>query len=66
MKVPDIDTHKVGRLPSWVKCMTCHEGPRQNDWLVEVIPNSNALMHQTCAAKQGKLAGLNIGTEKEN
>lgn len=61
MKVPDTDTAKIG-LPSWVKCMTCGGKPTKGDWLMEVIPNSNALIHQSCAAKKGKFAGLNAGT----
>lgn len=62
MKVNEADTEKLSKLPYWVKCMKCGEKPRENDYLIEVIPHSTALIHQSCAAKQGKLAGLNIGT----
>lgn len=64
MKVPDVDTHKLGKLPSWVKCSRCGGKPTENDWLIEIIRHSNALIHQSCAAAQGKIAGLNLGTEK--
>lgn len=59
--VPDVDTNKLGRLPDWVKCMKCGGRPTKTDWLCEVIPNSSALIHQSCAAGQGKIAGLNLG-----
>lgn len=60
---------KANKLPSWVKCMECGERPRADDFLIDLIANgpgqqSNALIHQTCAAKQGKVAGLNIGGGK--
>lgn len=55
---------KARKLPSWVKCMVCGERPRRDDFLLEVVPNSSALIHQSCAAGQGKVAGLNIGIPK--
>lgn len=65
MNVPDVDTNKLGKLPTWVKCVKCGEKPRQNDWLIEIIPHSNALIHQSCAAGQGQFAGLNVGAVQE-
>lgn len=64
MKVKEYEAGELKRLPDWVKCMKCQGKPLENDWLIEIIPNSNALMHQSCAGKQGQLAGLNIGMEK--
>jgi hypothetical protein len=64
MRVNKTDVEDLKKLPEWVKCMACGGKPLQNDWLLEVVPNSNALLHQSCAAKKGKLPGLNIGMEK--
>ncbi len=55
---------KARKLPSWVKCMICGERPRTNDWLIDLMSTqqgmqSNALIHQSCARGQGKVAGLN-------
>lgn len=62
MRVNKSDTEDLSKLPYWVKCMACGNKPSEKDWLIEVIPNSSALIHQSCAAKKGELAGLNIGT----
>lgn len=62
MRIPDKATENLKRLPDWVKCMDCGGKPTETDWLIEVIPHSNALLHQSCAARKGKIAGLNIGT----
>jgi hypothetical protein len=64
MKVNDKDTEDLKKLPYWVRCVKCKQPPRQNDWLIEIVPNSNALIHQSCAAGQGQFAGLNIGNIK--
>lgn len=64
MRVREQDTENLRKLPSWVKCLHCGKPPTQTDWLIEIVPNSSALIHQSCAAGQGKVAGLNIGTEK--
>lgn len=50
------------RLPGWVKCASCGERPRWGDLLIEIVPNSSALIHSSCAASQGKIAGINVGT----
>jgi len=52
---------KANKLPSWVKCVECGERPRVDDYLLEIIPNASALIHQSCAAEQGKIAGINVG-----
>jgi hypothetical protein len=62
MNVNEADVDSLSTLPYWVKCVVCGEKPRKNDWLIELVRHSNALMHQSCAAKEGKVAGLNIGT----
>lgn len=64
MRVKEYAAGELKRLPDWVKCMKCGGKPKQNDWLIEVVPHSSALIHQSCAAGQGKIAGLNIGMEK--
>lgn len=63
MKVPETDTGVTKKLPDYVKCMKCGGKPLENDWLIEVVPHSNALLHQSCAAGQGKFVGLNLGME---
>lgn len=47
-KETHLTTHK---LPTWVKCSKCGGKPTETDWLVEIVPNSNALIHMSCAAK---------------
>jgi hypothetical protein len=64
MKVKEYATGELKRLPDWVKCTKCGGKPTKDDWLLEIIPHSSALIHQSCAAGQGKFAGLNIGMEK--
>lgn len=65
MHVPESATENLKKLPDWVKCMVCHKPPRENDWLVEVVRHSNALIHQSCAAGQGKISGMNLGMAKD-
>lgn len=64
MKVKEKDVESLNRLPDWVKCMHCGGKPEMNNWLIEVVKNSNALIHQSCAALTGKYSGLNIGLDK--
>lgn len=64
MKVKDYEAGELHKLPSWVKCVRCGLPPIFDDWLVEIIPHSNALIHMSCAGQDGKVAGLNIGIEK--
>ena len=64
MRIKASDVQDLKRLPEWVKCMKCGGKPLEHDWLIEVVPFSNALMHQSCAANDGKIAGMNIGTVK--
>lgn len=56
---------KANRLPEWVKCMYCGGRPRYNDLLGEIVPNSSALAHQSCARARGKMFGMNVGTLQE-
>lgn len=63
-KVNESDTENLSKLPYWAKCVKCGEKPREHDWLIEIVPHSTALMHQSCAANQGQIAGLNLGMEK--
>jgi hypothetical protein len=51
MQVAERDLKDLKKLPDWVKCMKCHEGPKPHDWLIEVIKNTNVLIHQSCARK---------------
>lgn len=62
MRVNEADVDNLKKLPYWVKCAACGGKPLETDWLIELIPNSSALIHQSCAAKKGQLAGLNVGT----
>lgn len=64
MKVKEYEAGELKRLPDWVKCVKCGQKPKETDWLIEIVPHSNALIHQSCATGEGKLAGLNIGVEK--
>lgn len=64
MEVKEKDVDNLKRLPDWVKCMKCGGKPLTHDYLIEVIPHSNALIHQSCARSKGNFAGLNIGMEK--
>jgi hypothetical protein len=52
------------KLPKWVKCAKCGKPPLKHDWLIEIVPWSNALIHQSCAAADSKFAGLNLGGKK--
>lgn len=65
MKVNEKDVENLKRLPDWVKCMDCGGKPTKEDWLIEIVPHSNALRHQSCAAKRGQMAGMNVGTMQE-
>lgn len=65
MKVNEKDTENLKKLPEWVKCLICGGKPTSTDYLAEYVPNSTALIHQSCAAKRGQIAGLNIGTIHE-
>jgi hypothetical protein len=53
---------KADRLPSHVKCMYCGGRPRYDDLLGEIVRNSSALAHQSCARKRGQMFGMNVGT----
>ena len=65
MKVQEKDVDDLKRLPDWVKCLHCQGKPTENDWLIEVIKDSNVLIHQSCSAKAGKLPGLDgFGLQK--
>ena len=66
MDVNEADREDLKKLPYWVRCMKCKRPPTKTDWLIEVVPNSTALIHQSCAAGQGEIAGLNVGIKKEN
>ena len=61
MRVKEYQAGELKRLPDWVKCVKCRKPPTETDWLLEVIPHSSCLIHQSCAAGEGKIAGLNIG-----
>lgn len=65
MQVNERDTENLKKLPSWVKCVWCGQGPKENDWLGELFRHSSALAHQSCAAKRGKVFGMNAGTIQE-
>lgn len=62
---PAEERAKVEKLPDWVKCAYCGEGPKWGDLLGELVRHSTALAHQSCAAKHGKVFGLNAGTLHE-
>lgn len=69
MKIKEQDIDNLKRLPEWVKCLQCGGKPTEHDWLIDVIATqqgqmSNVLIHQSCAAGDGKFAGLNLGIEK--
>jgi hypothetical protein len=63
IKTPKDVSDNLKKLPSWVKCSKCGKPPLENDWLIEIIPWSNALIHQSCAANQRQFAGLNLGNK---
>lgn len=65
MKVNEKDIENLKILPAWVKCMDCGLPPTKEDWLIEIVPHSSALRHQSCAAKRGQMAGMNVGTIQE-
>lgn len=65
MHVPEKATADIKRLPAWVKCMFCGKPPTDTDWLGELVPDSNALAHQSCAKARGQVFGLNAGTIQE-
>lgn len=56
---------KAEKLPKWVKCVYCGGRPKYDDLLGELIKNSNALAHQSCARQRGLMFGMNAGTIQE-
>jgi hypothetical protein len=58
MKVYKKDTEGLNRLPHWVKCTKCGGKPTETDYLIELIPHSTALIHQSCSFKMDKIAGF--------
>ena len=60
MEVKEDESKVRKKLPGWVKCMHCGGKPKENDWLIEIVPNSNALAHQSCAKERGLIAGINL------
>lgn len=58
MEVKEEDRKDLKKLPAWVKCMHCGGKPLEHDWLIEVVPHSTALAHQSCARKNGFIAGI--------
>lgn len=56
---------RAAKLPSWVKCAFCGEGPKWGDLLGELVRHSSALAHQSCAKKRGLMFGMNAGTIQE-
>jgi hypothetical protein len=61
VRVKEKDVENLKKLPDWVKCVKCGGKPLQHDWLIEIIPHSSALIHQSCALNLGKVAGIDIG-----
>lgn len=65
-QTPEEVRAKAEKLPEWVKCMKCGGRPKLDDWLVDLMSDqqgmsSNVLIHESCAAADGKFIGLNIG-----
>ena len=58
MEVKEEDLKNLKKLPDWVKCIHCGGKPKEHDWLIEIVPNSTALAHQSCARDRGFIAGI--------
>ena len=58
MEVKEDETKIRKKLPEWVKCMHCGKPPSEHDWLIEIVPHSTALAHQSCARDRGFIAGI--------
>lgn len=65
MRIAEKDVEVLKKLPNWVKCVYCGLPPTETDWLGELFRHSNALAHQSCAKKHGKIFGMNAGTIQE-
>lgn len=55
------ERNKAEKLPSYVKCMFCGGRPKWGDLLGQVIKDSTALAHESCAKEHGLIFGMNAG-----